>query len=385
MRFWCKEKFYSRLRVERMRARTTPEATLSLCLVFVRLFRELEGGRRGGILLWGREGGKGGGGGGERGKPEGGIFLPFFLPPFLSPYIHRQVPRAFILKSWLSKRGGKFKSAPPFERTRKKDISLFLFEKVCLVSFSHEQKFDSNASLHVIAQPIRDDTLFTLSMSSLHVPSSRQSAADTLVKPFFPSWLHFSLRRRVYRRSRQNCMPSMPSKYLIYWYTWALGGTMPAWLQMTAWRHWRLPRYTRRRNKKWSQEYIKNCFLRHAVITAKMTTVITRPFEMAGSAQGGEASPIHVCIGVRNMNDIQQNLQIYWRKFCYLFIYFFFGLFPCLPPKRTLDINKNTLCSKTCGVSVIVTKVIMKNIIFLLKKICWELIKGAGFHPKGKS
>ena len=35
-------------------------------------------------------------------------------------------------------------------------------------------------------QPIRDDSLFTVSMSAGHVPSSRQSAADTLVEPFFP-------------------------------------------------------------------------------------------------------------------------------------------------------------------------------------------------------
>ncbi len=71
---------------------------------------------------------------------------------------------------------------------------------------------------------------------------------------FFPSWLHFSLRRRVYRGMPSWLHAVMPSKYLIYWYTWALGGTMPAWLQMTAWRHWWLPRYTRRRNEKWSQE-----------------------------------------------------------------------------------------------------------------------------------
>ncbi len=100
VRFWFQEKLKSELRVERMRARTTHEATLSLCLVFVRLFRELEGAAAGGILLWGREGGKGGGG--ERGKPEGGIFFTLLFPPLpfaIHTHLHRQVPRAFILKS----------------------------------------------------------------------------------------------------------------------------------------------------------------------------------------------------------------------------------------------------------------------------------------------
>ncbi len=36
------------------------------------------------------------------------------------------------------------------------------------------------------SQPIRDGSLFTVSMSSLHLPSPLQSAADTLVGSFFP-------------------------------------------------------------------------------------------------------------------------------------------------------------------------------------------------------
>ncbi len=48
-------------------------------------------------------------------------------------------------------------------------------------------------------------------------------------------------------------------------------GTGALWLHDCIWRYdctWRLQRYTRRCNKKWSQEYIKNVSLRHAVISA---------------------------------------------------------------------------------------------------------------------
>ncbi len=128
MRFWCKDTFKSKLRVERMRARTTPEATLSLCLVFVRLVRELEGAAAGGILLWGREGGKGGREG-KGANQRAGFFYPSFYPPsFLHTYTGR-CPGLLLWKVDFPREGGKFKNAPPFERTRKKDISLFLFWK----------------------------------------------------------------------------------------------------------------------------------------------------------------------------------------------------------------------------------------------------------------
>ncbi len=52
--------------------------------------------------------------------------------------------------------------------------------------FSRQFTMLTYVQFNISAQPIRDDSLFTVSMSALHVPSSRQSAADTLVRPFFP-------------------------------------------------------------------------------------------------------------------------------------------------------------------------------------------------------
>ncbi len=128
MRFWCKDTFKSKLRVERMRARTTPEATLSLCLVFVRLFRELEGAAAGGILLWGREGGKGGGGGRERGKPEGGIFLPFFLPP---SFLHTKAGAQgfYFEKLTFQERGGNSKAHLLLKGHAKKTFLSFFLKR----------------------------------------------------------------------------------------------------------------------------------------------------------------------------------------------------------------------------------------------------------------